>query len=205
MDVSAARYTVLSFADEVRVAGERQGGGRGDGGFGTGVTSGFRYLPLSDSTLLVWVYRFDVDDPYRPIPNEAALQFAPSAREPTHGVRLEVGGQISDAGTGAGEQGASARDTGLLRWLWGWDGRQSGSRADRSGVGGVRQHFIGSAAWQGRQSETDAGNDEEDDLQRAIRLSLEDSRSRTGHPRASKAADVVEILEDEGEAEEGGR
>lgn len=37
-----------------------------------------RHYPLSESSLLVWVYQFDSDDRYKPVPNEAGLQFAPT-------------------------------------------------------------------------------------------------------------------------------
>lgn len=159
----------------------------------------FRHLPLSDSTLLVWVYRFDTQDPYRPVPNEAALQFAP-----THDARAvdshknNEGIQATDAG--AGEQGASARDTRLLRWLWGWD-RNGASNTDK-GSGGVRQHFIGSAAWEGRPDEARRTSQEEEDLQRAISLSLVESRNRGQRAPEGGAEAVVELLDEE-EAEPG--
>lgn len=43
-----------------------------------GAGPALRHYPLSESSLLVWVYQFDAEDPYKPVPNEAGLQFAPA-------------------------------------------------------------------------------------------------------------------------------
>ncbi|CAM9722995.1 unnamed protein product [Scytosiphon promiscuus] len=166
------RYTVLSYAGEniegpsngnggVNSGGRRKSGkSKGNSGSGGGdAVPAFRHLPLSESTLLVWVYRFDKDDPYRSVPNEAALQFAPPTARPVaatdhqEALDVEAIGRRSGAGAGAtvGVQGG-ARDTGLLAWL---------------------QHFLGSAAWQGPSGKEGQGGEAEDeDIQRAIALSL---------------------------------
>lgn len=163
---------------------------------------GFRHLPLSESTMLVWVYRFDKDDPYRPVPNQAALQFAPAAAKqhsPTAArgaLDVEAIGRRSGAVEGAaiGVQGGP-RDTGILAWLWGTGGGSDGAPGGGGGGGrggGVRQHFIGSASWQGKPSTGRAagggrGEEEEDDIQRAIKLSLAmASGTRAGGVEESK-------------------
>lgn len=180
------RYTVLSYTgDDIESAnrgsssagsskGKRHVGGNSSGGGGGGPA--FRHLPLSESTLLVWVYPFDKDDPYRSVPNEAALQFASSTSTPgaadQEALDVEAIGRRSGAGTGAtvGVQGGP-RDTGLLTWLWGGGGEGGGSAA--GGVkGGVRQHFIGSASWQGKSPSEQRREEDDDDIQRAIALSL---------------------------------
>ncbi|CAM9186374.1 unnamed protein product [Hapterophycus canaliculatus] len=205
------RYTVLSYAGENTEGPENSNGGGNssssrrksagsklpkansnssrDGGGGDGGDPAFRHLPLSESTLLVWVYRFDKDDPYRSVPNEAALQFAPptaksvAATEHQQALDVEAIGRRSGAGARGmvGVQGG-ARDTGLLAWLWG-GGRGDGGGSLGGGVGGgggVRQHFIGSAAWQGPSGKDEQGREAEDeDIQRAIALSLA-MESRTG-------------------------
>ncbi|CAM9258426.1 unnamed protein product [Ectocarpus sp. 6 AP-2014] len=185
------RYTVLSYTgDDIERAirgsssagsskGKRPLGSNnsaGGGGGGGGGGPAFRHLPLSESTLLVWVYPFDKDDPYRPVPNEAALQFASSTSTPAaadqEALDVEAIGRRSGAGTGAtvGVQGGP-RDTGLLTWLWGGGGEGGGSAA--GGVkGGVRQHFIGSASWQGKSPSEQRREGDDDDIQRAIALSL---------------------------------
>lgn len=91
------------------------------------------------------------------------------------------------------------RDTGLLRWLWG-DKEDGVGVGGGAGAGGVRQHFLGSAAWQGRP-EAKVGrpsrrSQEEDDLQLAISLSLKKSgkRERVG---TGEVQDLVEILDDD--------
>ncbi|CAM9539347.1 unnamed protein product [Ectocarpus fasciculatus] len=181
------RYTVLSYAaDNMENAnrgsssagsskGKRSGGSNSSGGGGGGGPA-FRHLPLSESTLLVWVYAFDKDDPYRPVPNEAALQFASSASKPAaadqEALDVEAIGRRSGAGTGAtvGVQGGP-RDTGLLAWLWGGGG-EGGGGAPGGVKGGVRQHFIGSASWQGKSASEQRREEDDDDIQRAIALSL---------------------------------
>lgn len=130
----------------------------------------------------MWVYRFDKDDPYRPIPNEAALQFAPTRSNPlatSQALDVEAVGRRSGAGGAGATVGiqGGARDTGLLAWLWGADrGNLDGNNNSGGGRGGVRQHFVGSASWQGKSAKaTDQGRcveEEEDDIQRAIALSL---------------------------------
>ncbi|CAM9846731.1 unnamed protein product [Ectocarpus sp. 12 AP-2014] len=185
------RYTVLSYTvDDIKSANKRSSSagsskdkrsvgsnssGGGSGGSGGGGPA-FRHLPLSESTLLVWVYPFDKDDPYRPVPNEAALQFASSTSTPAaadqEALDVEAIGRRSGAGTGAtvGVQGGP-RDTGLLTWLWGGGGEGGGTAA--GGVkGGVRQHFIGSASWQGTSPSEQRREEDDDDIQRAIALSL---------------------------------
>lgn len=133
----------------------------------------------------MWVYRFDAEDPYRPVPNEAALQFAP-AKGPlpsvTNDSRQAFTGRAPVSGMTTVQDSGDARDTGLLGWLWGWENKGgSGGGEGYKGGGGVRQHFMGSAAWQGRSAETSRARDrQEDDLQRAIRMSLEESASREG-------------------------
>lgn len=204
------RYTVLSYAGEgiegpengtngsngsngsssrksggsakVKLSKAKNNGKSSGGGGDTGPA--FRHLPLSDSTLLVWVYRFDRDDPYRSIPNEAALQFAPPTAKPAadqQALDVEAIGRRSGAGA-VGVQGG-ARDTGLLAWLWGGE-KGGGGGVGGGGEGGVRQHFIGSAAWQGPSSKDgEQGREAEDeDIQRAIALSLA-VESRTGDGR----------------------
>ncbi|CAM9375968.1 unnamed protein product [Ectocarpus sp. 13 AM-2016] len=180
------RYTVLSYnGDDITSANKRKekrfvgsnssGGGSGGGGGGGGGPA-FRHLPLSESTLLVWVYPFDKDDPYRPVPNEAALQFASSTSTPAtadqEALDVEAIGRRSGAGTGVtvGVQGGP-RDTGLLTWLWGGGG-EGGSTAAGGVKGGVRQHFIGSASWQGSSPSEQRREENDDDIQRAIALSL---------------------------------
>lgn len=168
-------------------------GGRGGGG------PEFRHLPLSESTLLVWVYRFDRDDPYRPVPNDAALQFAPPAAKPSAAgqapLDVEAIGRRSaagHAGVTVGIQGGP-RDTGLLAWLWGGDRGVGGGGQDMGafggGGGGVRQHFIGSAAWQGNPAAEHRREEEEedDDIQRAIALSLAAASGAAGGVEESKA------------------
>lgn len=186
-----ARYTVLSYADgplETSLgSGERSAHTAGPG---------FRHLPLSESTLLLWVYRFDVEDPYRPVPNEAALQFAPPAKLPAEQQALDVEavGRRSRVDTGVTGVQWGPRDTGLLAWLWG--GGEKGNEDDcclgggSSGGGRVRQHFVGSAAWQGRPITEQGRGGEEDDIQRAIALSLAEERGRDH--------DIVEVLDDVG-------
>lgn len=193
----SARYTVLSYNGDMNkdMDGVLQRTAASRNSFG----ASFRHLPLSDSTLLVWVYRFDAEDPYRAVPNEAALHFAPKKKAPIGPVDLEATGKIPNSDSVTGEQGASARDTGLLRWLWGWD--RAGESDNHSGRGGVRQHFLGSAAWQGRPPEVRGLDQEEADLKRAIKLSLAESGSGSG--RGAGAADVVEVLgTDKGEETE---
>lgn len=70
---------MLSYVDEISETLGRESRGAATGNRSNSSGSGFRHFPLSDSTLLVWVYRFDAEDPYRPVPNEAALQFAPTS------------------------------------------------------------------------------------------------------------------------------
>lgn len=152
---------------------------KGSSGGGSGPE--FHHLPLSESTLLVWVYRFDRDDPYRPVPNEAALQFAPTTNKspPTNqALDVEAVGRRIGAGSAEATVGlqGGARDTGLLAWLWGADRGDLGGDSNGGGrEGGVRQHFVGSASWQGKPA-TSAGQgrqgEEDDDIQRAIALSL---------------------------------
>lgn len=183
------RYTVLSYAAEntkgskngsSSSAGRRSGSSKLPGNNKGSSGPEFRHLPLSESTLLVWVYRFDKDDPYRPVPNEAALQFAPTAKPPAtktgQSLDVEAVGRRSGAGAGAtvGMLGGP-RDTGLLAWLWGADRGDGGGLGGNNGggAGGVRQHFIGSASWQGKSPATGQGREEEeDDIRRAIALSL---------------------------------
>ncbi|CAB1106748.1 unnamed protein product [Ectocarpus sp. CCAP 1310/34] len=178
------RYTVLSYTGEdIESANRRNssaGSSKGKRSVGSKSSGGggpaFRHLPLSESTLLVWVYPFDKDDPYRPVPNEAALQFASSTSTPAAAdqkpLDVEAIGRRSGTGTGAtvGVQGGP-RDTGLLTWLWGGVGEEGGTAA--GGVkGGVRQHFIGSASWQGKSPSGQRREEDDDDIQRAIALSL---------------------------------
>lgn len=183
---SRFRYTVLSYTEDNMESanrssssagcskGKRSVGSTSSGGGGGGPA--FRHLPLSESTLLVWVYPLDRDDPYRPVPNEAALQFASSTSMPAaadqEALDVEAIGRRSGAGTGAtiGVQGGP-RDTGLLTWLWGGGG-EGGSSAAGGVQGGVRQHFIGSASWQGKSTSEQRREEDDDDIQRAIALSL---------------------------------
>ena len=205
---------MLSYADD-DVGGPSRGSGGGAGGSRSSAASGkgrlpgstdngpdFRHLPLSESTLLVWVYRFDRDDPYRPVPNQAALQFAPTSAKTSPAVAaaqealdVEAIGRRSGAaeGTTVGVQGGP-RDTGLLAWLWGGGGDGGPGGGGGSGVGqggGVRQHFIGSASWQGKPAAERAaaggrGEEEEDDIQRAIQLSLAMAAGAAGGVEESK-------------------
>lgn len=113
-------------------------------------------------------------------------------------------GAIGDAVVNQGGQ----RDAGLLSWLWGWDTEGCGGNGKGGRGESVRQHFIGSAAWQGTP---DAGQGpglrgkEEDDLQLAIRLSLQESGGRrissagagTGGMGVGRRESAVEILDDE--------
>eukprot|EP00752_Nemacystus_decipiens_P012227 g10839.t1 len=216
------RYTVLSYSgDDVEGPGHSSGGGsRSSARSGQGKLPGdrdngpeFRHLPLSESTLLVWVYRFDRDDPYRPVPNQAALQFAPKAAKTSsssspssssavvpaaaatqEALDVEAIGRRSGAvdGTTVGAQGGP-RDAGLLAWLW--EGGNDGGPGDGGGGGGqgggVRQHFIGSASWQGKppgeRRATAGGREEEDeDIQRAIQLSLATASGADGGVEESK-------------------
>ncbi len=180
-----------------KLSESRKSSGRGGGG------PEFRHLPLSESTLLVWVYRFDRDDPYRPVPNEAALQFAPPAAKPSAAdaaqapLDVEAIGRRSaagQAGVTVGIQGGP-RDTGLLAWLWGGDravgggGQGSGAFGGFVGGGGVRQHFIGSAAWQGKPAGEQRREEEEedDDIQRALALSLAAASGAAGGVEETKA------------------
>eukprot|EP00752_Nemacystus_decipiens_P011762 g10438.t1 len=197
-------------------AGSRSSAGSGQGKLPGGRDNGpeFRHLPLSESTLLVWVYRFDRDDPYRPVPNQAALQFAPKAAKTSssssssssssavvpaaaaaqEALDVEAIGRRSGAadGTTVGAQGGP-RDTGLLAWLWG--GGTDGGPGDGGGGGGqrggVRQHFIGNASCQGKppgeRRATAGGREEEDeDIQRAIQLSLATASGADGGVEESK-------------------
>eukprot|EP00903_Cladosiphon_okamuranus_P013335 g12428.t1 len=213
------RYTVLSYAgDDVEqlkhgTSGDPSsaGGGQGKPPGSAANGPGFRHLPLSESTLLVWVYRFDKDDPYRPVPNQAALQFTPTASKPSsssaaaaataatavgEAVDVEAIGRHSWAAEGAtvGVQGGP-RDTGLLAWLWGGgsDGGLGGGGNGGGGGGrggGVRQHFVGSASWQGKPAAERAvggrAEEEDDDIQRAIQLSLAMSSGAAGGVEESK-------------------
>lgn len=151
----------------------------------------FRHLPLSDSTLLVWVYRFDRDDPYRPVPNEAALQFAKPVSTTTEqqqqALDVEAIGRRSAEATVVGVQGGP-RDTGLLAWLWGGDRGTGGEGSLGGAEGGVRQHFIGSAAWQGPSGNKGGQRREaeDEDIQRAIALSLAMGSGKKGGVEESK-------------------
>ena len=155
----------------------------------------FRHFPLSGSTLLVWVYRFNADDPYATVPNEAALQFAPPTKPPSaQALDPEVVGRDLGRPTeGVGMQ-AAPRDTGLLAWLWGSERGDGGAKAGRD-ERGVRQHFIGSAAWEGRPI-NQRGREEDDNIQRAIALSL---ATAAGNGQDGEGADAdedfVEVLD----------
>lgn len=202
------RYTVLQYADD-GVAVETGAGTSGSrsttssagaaGDKGSASRGGFRHLPLSESTLLVWVYRFDFDDPYRAVPNAAALQFAPpaksSADEP---LDVEAAGQYSRSAAEPTAAQAGPRDAGLLSWLWGTDGEDGIDGGGSSSSGRVRQHFIGSAAWQGRPGPVTERRgqhrDEEDDIQRAIALSLAEEGVEGG---TAGEQDLVEVQDDE--------
>lgn len=112
-----------------------------------------------------------------------------------------------DATTGVLSLGGP-RDTSLLQWLWGWDKGEGANGNGGGGGGGVRQHFLGSAAWQGRPEaavKPSRRRQEEDDLQLAISLSLKESGSNgrgTGTAVAGEGQDVVEVLNDDND---GGR
>lgn len=154
----------------------------------------FRHFPLSDSTLLVWVYRFNPEDPYAAVPNEAALQFAPSKQQSSgkafdpEAIGRDVGRAERIGGIRAGP-----RDTGLLAWLWGSKNGDKGN-AGRS-AGGVRQHFIGSAAWEG--TPTTQRGQEDEDIQRAIALSLAMiSGGGSGQGDKGTGRDAVEVHDD---------
>lgn len=200
---------MLSYAEDTAEA-------RGSRGDRTGRASdsrgpGFRYFPLSQSTLMVWVYRFDKDDPYRPIPNEAALQFAPTSKRST-GQALDVEGIGRQSKAGAGEAAAdvqSPRDTGLLAWLWGGDKGDDGAffLGGTRGGGGVRQHFVGSAEWQGGTAAAQGRDEEEEDIQRAIALSLGAGSGGSGEGRGSRDRNAVGVVDCDGGVEEskGGR
>lgn len=190
------RYTVLSY-DEYHSDFESLGKGNvnttprstrslGDKG------PNFRHFPLSDSTLLVWAYRFNREDPYAAVPNEAALQFAPSKtlQQPSgkaldpEAIGRNVGRGEEICGTRTGP-----RDTGLLAWLWGSENGGKGN--DGRCAGGVRQHFIGSAAWEG--TPTTHRGQEDQDIQRAIALSL---KTISGGGGKGAGRDVVEVHDD---------
>ncbi|CAM9171350.1 unnamed protein product, partial [Laminaria digitata] len=182
---TSPRYTVLQYADDVEIepsAGDSSSkstassaGAAGSKGSAS-ERPAFHHLPLSESTLLVWVYRFDIDDPYHPVPNAAALQFAPRAKSSTEeALDFDAVGRSSSSGAGAaGVQAGAGRNERLLSWLWGTD---EGGGSGGGGDGRVRQHFVGSAAWQDEsepaRERRDRGRDEEDDdIQTAIAMSL---------------------------------
>lgn len=102
------------------------------------------------------------------------------------------------------------RDTGLLQWLWGWDKGEGANEDGGGGGGGVRQHFLGSAAWQGRPEaavKPSRRRQEEDDLQLAITLSLKESGSKEktiGTAMAGKVQDLVEVVDDDNDSSRGG-
>lgn len=158
---------------------------------------------------MVWVYRFDKDDPYRPVPNEAALQFAPPPvkRPPGQALDVEAIGRQSKPGAGGAAAGVEGpRDTGLLAWLWG--GEKGGGDVFVGGTrggGGVRQHFVGSAEWQGGggTAVTRGRDEEEEDIQRAIALSLGAGSGGGGAAgRGSSDRNAVEVVDDDGGVEE---
>lgn len=195
-----ARYTVLSYEE---YHGDFESPGKGNNVNTTARSTitgnkrpNFRHLPLSDSTLLVWAYRFNPEDPYAAVPNEAALQFPPSKTlEQPLGKAVDpeaIGRNVGRADRIWGTR-AGPRDTGLLAWLW---GSENGDKAnDGRDAGGVRQHFIGSAAWEG--TPTTHRGQEDEDIQRAIALSLA-TISGGGSGRGGKEAgrDVVEVHDD---------
>lgn len=154
---------------------------------------------------MVWVYRFDVEDPYRPVPNEAALQFAPRpASNPSPSTAadkpLDVESVVQSSSTGGYGTKEGPRDVGLLAWLWASETRDTGSVG--GGGGGVRQHFIGSAAWQGVSAKEQSRDVEGDDIQRAIALSL--AAGPEGEGSGSGDQDMVDLLDDRGVEERKG-
>lgn len=207
------RYTVLQYADDDVEAETGAGasssskrktsssGAAGDKGSESGAPA-FYHLPLSDSTLLVWVYRFDCEDPYRAVPNPAALQFARPGKSSADEAPLDVeaAGRNSKAVAEAAGMQAGPRDAGILSWLWGPDEGDLVDEGGDSGSGRVRQHFVGSAAWQGRPGPAaerrgrGRDDEEEHDIQRAIALSL---AAGGGEGKEAGEQDLVEMQGDE--------
>ncbi|CAM9946627.1 unnamed protein product, partial [Discosporangium mesarthrocarpum] len=132
------RFTVLTYAsdecgsdyataDGPRVVpADAVGGGRAEG---SQVRPKFSHLRLSQSTLLVWVYRFDPENPYsQVIPNDAGLQFQ-TPRPPARPGRGGQGGERVMGATGDMDRADQHREAaqkaevkgrgGLLAWLWG--------------------------------------------------------------------------------------
>lgn len=197
MEETGAGDGETTSGDKTNAGGKGSSGAAGDGKSSATDRPGFHHLPLSHSTLLVWVYRFDIDDPYRPVPNAAALQFAPPAQRSTgKPLDFEAVGLGSRAGAGALAE-AGPRDIGLLSWLFGEGGGDGGGDG---GGGRVRQHFVGSVAWQGKPGGAATkrrGRDEEeedDDIQRAIALSLAVEGGKRG--KAGKH-DFVDVMDDD--------
>lgn len=92
---------------------------------------------------------------------------------------------------------AGPRDAGILEWLWGPD-EGDGVYGGGSGSVKVRQHFVGSAAWQGlpgpAAERRGRDDEEEDDIQRAIALSL---AAGGGEGKKAGDQDPVEMQDDE--------
>lgn len=92
------------------------------------------------------------------------------------------------------------RDAGILAWLWGGD---KVNVAGSTGGGGVRQHFLGSAAWQGRAITAQGRDEEEDDIQRAIALSLAVAAGTVSDGQNANQ-DAVQVVDDAGVEESKG-
>ncbi|CAM9289593.1 unnamed protein product [Choristocarpus tenellus] len=180
------RFTVLTYAKKDNRCEDEEDSPR----LGEGKCRGkFSHLPLSQSTLLVWVYHFDREHPYKEVPNEAALNFQ-SVSSSTLGASATKGRSSSSLGklyaqgstTYRDQEGAANSRDGLLAWIWGATGtRGRGGEHEVRSHHHVSQHFIGDTFLGGhestkkRRASASLQDVEDENLQRAIQLSLADA------------------------------